>query len=56
MPDLFTFLECLEVEPICNYSEHALCYTVVLCKISGQIKGGSRSMGCMPNPVTCIMT
>ena len=56
IPGLFTFLEHPEAEPTNNSSERALRYTVVFRKISGQIKGGPKSMRRMSNLVTCVMT
>ncbi len=44
------------VEPTNNASERALRYLVVLRKISGQTRGGAKSLKRLGDFVTCIMT
>lgn len=55
-PFLFTFMEYPGVEPTNNAAERALRPVVVFRKISGQIKGGVRSMKRMSSFLTCILT
>ena len=56
LPHLFTFVQYAGVEPTNNASERALRYMVVFRKISGQTKGGSKSMKRLGDFVSCVLT
>ena len=53
---MFAFLEHPGVDPTNNAGERALRYLVVFRKISGQTKGGPKSMKRLADFVTCVLT
>ena len=53
---MFAFLEFHGAGPANNASGRALRYVVVLCKITGQTKGGAGAMKRLADFVTCVLT